>query len=175
MFTAAESLSVIAPYHVELVHSTISGNDPGGILASTKTIDSLLTLRNTTIPANLGMSLAPGIYVGPFLNVDIANSIVVVVLCTTSKSVSSGYNIFAGLISGCLGVGSDTIGAFPALSPLANNGGTTLTHALPAGHPAVNAGDPAGCKDSDDITLLSTDQIDQPRVGACDAGAFERQ
>jgi hypothetical protein len=121
------------------------------------------------------MSLAPGIYAGLNLNVDIANSIVDVVLCATSTNVSGGFNFFGTLVTGCQGVASDTLGAIPALSPLGNNGGTTLTHALPAAHPAIDAGDPAGCKDTDDTTVLTTDQIDQPRVGACDVGAFERQ
>ncbi|MCI5167638.1 MAG: hypothetical protein D3903_16495 [Candidatus Electrothrix sp. GM3_4] len=54
------------------------------------------------------------------------------------------------------------------LSPLADNGGTTLTHALVKGSPSVDL-------DLSCITGLETDQRGVPRpVGnGCDAGAFE--
>ena len=34
------------------------------------------------------------------------------------------------------------------LGPLKNNGGPTQTHALLAGSPAIDAGDPGGCRNS---------------------------
>ncbi|WP_417911851.1 choice-of-anchor Q domain-containing protein [Candidatus Electronema sp. TJ] len=54
------------------------------------------------------------------------------------------------------------------LSPLANNGGPTKTHALPVGSPAVDLDE--GC-----IVALSEDQrgISRPSGNGCDAGAFE--
>jgi hypothetical protein len=56
------------------------------------------------------------------------------------------------------------------LSPLANNGGPTKTHALVSGSPAIDAipsADP-GC--------TRTDQrgVPRPRGPGCDIGAFER-
>ena len=51
------------------------------------------------------------------------------------------------------------------LGGLANNGGATKTMALPAGSPAINAGNTATC--------TATDQRDYPRVGVCDVGAYE--
>ncbi len=55
------------------------------------------------------------------------------------------------------------------LSPLADNGGPTQTHALDAGDPVFNTGDPGDC--------LATDQrgITRPQLGGCDIGAFEFQ
>jgi hypothetical protein len=55
--------------------------------------------------------------------------------------------------------------ADPQLAPLADNGGSTETMALPAGSPAIDLG--GGCPDHDQRGL--------PRVGACDAGAYEWQ
>ncbi|MCB9700531.1 MAG: hypothetical protein H6711_01415 [Myxococcales bacterium] len=55
--------------------------------------------------------------------------------------------------------------ADPEVEPLADNGGPTETMAIPPGSPAVDVGQ--GCP--------STDQRGLPRVGACDAGAFEVQ
>lgn len=55
----------------------------------------------------------------------------------------------------------------PHLGPLTDNGGSTLTHALLPGSPALNAGDNATC--------LATDQrgIARPQQDRCDIGAFE--
>ena len=39
----------------------------------------------------------------------------------------------------------DTLGGDPMLAPLADNGGPTLTHALLAGSPAIDAGSNLGC------------------------------
>jgi hypothetical protein len=66
------------------------------------------------------------------------------------------------------------------LGPLQNNGGPTQTHALVAGSPAIDAGDPDGCRDSVKA-LLRTDQrgfarhADGNKDGTirCDTGAYE--
>jgi hypothetical protein len=66
------------------------------------------------------------------------------------------------------------------IGPLQNNGGPTQTHALVAGSPAIDAGNPNGCLDSTG-TALQTDQRGLPRVfdgngngqAVCDIGAFE--
>jgi len=68
------------------------------------------------------------------------------------------------------------------IGPLQNNGGPTQTHALVAGSPAIDAGNPNGCLDSTG-TALQTDQRGLPRVfdgngnaqAVCDIGAFELQ
>ncbi|WP_376694453.1 choice-of-anchor Q domain-containing protein [Wenzhouxiangella sp. EGI_FJ10409] len=62
------------------------------------------------------------------------------------------------------------IGDDPLLGPLINNGGPTPTHAMAAGSPVIDAGDPA--------TTVEFDQRGQPYVrqsgGRADMGAFER-
>jgi hypothetical protein len=66
------------------------------------------------------------------------------------------------------------------LGPLQNNGGPTQTHALVAGSPAIDAGDPSGCRDNSGA-LLQTDQRGFPRnvdgnsdgAARCDIGAVE--
>lgn len=64
--------------------------------------------------------------------------------------------------------------ALIGLAGLADNGGPTLTRALELGSAAINAGDPAGCKDGNGQTN-STDQRGgaRPLAGGCDIGAFE--
>jgi len=73
----------------------------------------------------------------------------------------------------------DLNGKNPKLGTLRNNGGPTQTMALQAGSPALDAGNPAGCRDFGG-TLLKTDQRGQRRPGGtettgCDMGAYESQ
>ncbi len=95
---------------------------------------------------------------------------------------SNTYNLIGSL--GSTGIGGDpacvisgftagnTIGENAQLGPLADNGGPTLTHALLAGSPAIDTGDPGGCN-----TLgggpLNMDQRGYLRLNRCDRGAFE--
>jgi len=65
----------------------------------------------------------------------------------------------------------DTITADPLLQPLADNGGTTMTHALSAGSPAIDAGN--------NLASLYSDQRGSPFTRSAgpkpDIGAFESQ
>jgi len=63
----------------------------------------------------------------------------------------------------------------PLLGPLADNGGSTLTHALLPGSPAINAGNPTAFPGVNGVPPF--DQRDAPfgRVGRIDIGAFEYQ
>jgi hypothetical protein len=87
---------------------------------------------------------------------------------------SEAYNLIEST-TGCAITGNITgnlTGASANLGPLQNNGGQTLTHALQAGSPAINAGTPTGCID-DDAAILDTDQRGYVRNGRCDMGAYE--
>lgn len=59
---------------------------------------------------------------------------------------SCGYNIDDTNVCGFSNTG-DLINTDPILGPLQDNGGPTFTHALLDGSPAIDAGDPSGCKD----------------------------
>ena len=83
---------------------------------------------------------------------------------------SDGHNVL-GIGGACIdftAAKADKVGTAaspldPRLGPLTNNGGTTATHALLAGSPALNAG--ANC--------TAADQRGLARPLACDIGAFE--
>ncbi len=84
---------------------------------------------------------------------------------------STGYNIFGALSANAGLAVSDRVGINPQIGARADNGGPTFTHALLAGSPAINTGDPS-----------VTEGFDQrgngfPRVrgGIVDVGAFEVQ
>ena len=92
--------------------------------------------------------------------------------------ISRGYNLSSD--DTCLlNLEGDRNGLDPLLGPLSDNGGLTHTQALLPGSPAIDAGNPMGCRDIN-RQLLKTDQRGEPRPnredsGGCDIGAFERQ
>lgn len=91
-------------------------------------------------------------------------------------TVSNGYNLSSDSTCNFSNTG-DLNNIDPQLGPLQYNGGPTQTMVLPAGSPAIDAGNPGGCTD-DQGRLLKTDQRGQPRpdkqdTGGCDIGAYE--
>ena len=126
-----------------------------------------LIFRNTLIAAN--NDLAGDISAAPDCKADVALT-------------SLGHNLIQDTMN-CTVAGDLTgniTGQDPKLGVLTDNGGLTQTHALFAGSPAIDAGNPGGCTDEDG-NLLARDQRDQPRAldgngdGTlrCDIGAFE--
>lgn len=79
---------------------------------------------------------------------------------------SQGYNIDSE--DSCnLTASSDMRNTAPLLGPLADNGGSTFTHALLPGSPAINTGSGLGCPDTDQRG------VPRPQGANCDRGAFE--
>jgi len=100
---------------------------------------------------------------------------------TTEGSITDfGYNLEDTNSCGFTKTG-DIINTDPLLGPLMDNGGHTQTHALSASSPAIDTGNPNGCKDVDGVTDLITDQRGFSRhvdgngdnIPTCDIGAFE--
>lgn len=133
-----------------VLHSvTLSKNDPGAV----STVFSGVTeISNSIIGGNIGAN------------------------CSGTLT-SRGYNLIAGT-AGCIVVGDGTgnvIGMQAKLGPLQNNGGPTPTHALLAGSPARNAGNPA-TPGSSATACPHGDQRLLPRSATrCDIGAVEMQ
>ena len=88
---------------------------------------------------------------------------------------SAGYNLI-GTTTECTITGNRTGNKTgnARLGPLQNNGGSTLTHALLAGSPAINAGNPAPPSTKEPKCILK-DQRLLPRTNRCDIGSFEVQ
>jgi predicted outer membrane repeat protein len=91
---------------------------------------------------------------------------------------SDGYNLSSDNTCNFSNTG-DLNNMNPKLGALHSNGGPTQTMALPKGSPALDAGNPAGCRDFAG-NLLKTDQRGQRRPGGteaagCDMGAYESQ
>ena len=81
--------------------------------------------------------------------------------CASYSIVREGWNISD---DDTCGAPFEIIIADPQLGPLADNGGPTMTHALLAGSPAINAG--TNC-------TIGVDQRYVARDAQCDLGAFE--
>jgi hypothetical protein len=180
-----------------VTNSTISNNiatgngvfaNGGGILLG---VGNALTVANSTISGNMAADGGGGICNGctsgtPGTNLSLISSIV------ANNNAPTGPDLFNnsfGLIilaeANLIGVSADSdipcgsqgnlcdIAAL--LGPLQNNGGSTETHALLLGSPAIDAGSP-------DCPPPATDQLGNPRVDGdndgfifCDIGAIEFQ
>jgi hypothetical protein len=168
------------PEGLVVVNSTVSGNTitasgslqsgGGGVfLAQGSALLASATVTNNTAPRDAGLS-----YGSPVATATVRNTILAgnVGGDCPSTSVSQGYNVW----NGCTATGvltGNVASAMPGLAPLADNGGPTMTHALSTGSPAIDGGDPAGCRDETG-TVLTVDQRGHARSGRCDVGAFEQ-
>ncbi len=180
-----------------LTNSTISGNSAtsgfgGGIYNLGQ-----LTLTNCTIANNMAGNFGGGIYGDVFSRKNPTTNLKNTIVASNTTASSSGPDLsgtgfishdfnLIGNTSGVSFTGTtthDITNVNPLLGPLANNGGATLTHALLAGSPALDAGD-------DSVTgtplSLSTDQrgagfarkVDGPdadTISTVDIGAYEMQ
>jgi len=165
-----------------VTNSTVYGNNSdgssgiGGIsnnqTSCTSACIRTIKLKNTIVAGNLKSGSSANDISGPI-------------------DLSSSFNLIGTGGSGGLsnGVNNNQVGvASPGLSPLANNGGPTMTHALLSTSPALDAGDncvtqSTHCGDSN-ISQLTTDQrgfnriVDGPdadTTATVDIGAYEGQ
>ena len=173
---------------MRLVNTTVSGNTAdfgGGIAISDSLGDNRTVLKNVTIAFNRATREGGGIDFYADRQFEMSNSVVadntapVGPDCFADQSHPGSHNLIADP-SGCTltGAAGELVGVDPQLAPLADNGGPSQTHAVAAGSPAVDAGDPAGCRDADAMPL-AVDQRGYPRTVdcgvalRCDLGAFE--
>jgi hypothetical protein len=173
-----------------LINSTVSGNvsdDPpfntamGGGIFNVGT----LVLRNDTIFGNAAT------YYGGLLNqgtASMSNSILAGNTNTSGPApdcsgtiTTQGYNLVQNMSDCTLagGAAGDITGD-PLLGPLQNNGGPTPTHALLAGSPAIDAGNPArpgssatACATRDQRGVRRPRDGNHDRIPRCDMGSYE--
>jgi CSLREA domain-containing protein len=190
---------------VNIINSTVSGNSAntnGGGIGSvgSSMYPAAVNVYNATITNNQadadfnGSGQGGGIYNGAFSTFTFQNTILAANAETAMLStfwvpvtgecagtiVSNGFNLMEDYdTSHCTVMGAAPPLVDPHLAPLADNGGSTQTHALLAGSPAIDAGNLGGCRDPFGV-LIPTDQrgFKRPVNGGvnglrCDIGAFE--
>jgi CSLREA domain-containing protein len=177
------------------INSTLSGNsangDGGGIYnTGTAKLHNVTIADNTADSDADGLGDGGGVFVSANSTLNFGNSIIAGNFDDSAvtrnadcsgKLTSLGYNLIQKVI-GCAvaGRGGNLFRVIPLLGPLQDNGGATWTHALLTGSPAIDAGNPAGCKDGNSV-VLTTDQRGYARpvdgngdsITVCDMGAFE--
>jgi CSLREA domain-containing protein len=180
-----------------LKNSTISGNQANGNGGGIFTFGPV-TLANATVADNRADNDGAGMFAGDGGGVFIQgiagaslttrNSIIAdnLDLSTAGNNhpdcsgtiTSQLYNLIGSAPPGsCTGIDpmDDLQGFSGVTEPLADNGGPTETRALPAGSPAIDAGNPA-TPGSGGTACEATDQRGQSRLGPaepCDIGAYE--
>lgn len=177
----------IASYgFLKVINSTFYGNSSGlsgsagailngGLFQS----EGTLLINNSTMSGNIAEEGAGIVNVKGSM-VFIQNSIVANNIggnCRGSIN-SLGYNLSSDKSCSLDGPG-DLNDTDSLLGPLQNNGGPTDTMALLPGSPAIDAGNPKGCRDGKG-PLLKTDQRgftrpDKEDKSGCDMGSYERQ
>ena len=158
--------AVFTSGNLDVLQSTVTGNG-GGIRVKG---DTVTTLRGSVVSGN-GFEV--------YLDNDDSVHSPTVVVNAFNVFGHSGNSGLVGLSKGATDM-VPTVGLNAILGPLADNGGPTQTHALPAGSPALDRAPNASCTAA---PVNGVDQRGQPRnhnaVGIvtnneCDVGAFER-
>ena|GEM_PF-6317184 len=153
----------------EIKHSTVTENQTalgfGGGVASFGNADTSTAVLSTIISGNLANNSAGEADDVEFINGTFTNSF----QSLGHNLIGSGIGISAFTAPGDQAGVND-----PMLGPLAINGGTTQTHVVLEGSPAINAGDP-GFDPNGFTPPMVTDQRGAVRVqaGQIDVGAVE--
>jgi hypothetical protein len=177
-----EGVHIEASSSADVVNSTISGNTAASNAGGVTTLGAAVDVTFCTITLNTGAT-GGGIATAGSGTITVTGSIIAANTggaAADADYMLSGGSIFdaggnvigvedgstftntgAGTQTGTSGTPLDAL-----LSPLADNGGLTRTHALQALSPAIDSGG--------STAVPSTDQRNAPRtVGAADAGAYE--
>jgi Ca2+-binding RTX toxin-like protein len=172
-----------------LVWSTLSGNSTsGGAGGGISNNDGLLALAHTTIAGNSSVGNGGGVQSSVAATTEVQNTLIATNNATADGEdvhgsfASLGYNLignadgstgFGGAGGGDqLGTGNNPIDAI--LSPLRDNRGMTLTHALLPGSPAIDAGFlTTGDVATDQCGIPVPLDGDDDNTSTVDIGAFE--
>jgi hypothetical protein len=174
-----------------VANSTVSGNAAtgtgspisglgGGLMSSGLSGNrGSVNLVGSTIAGNQAAAAGSGIFAAPFdgpVDTRLVNTVVAGNAgggCAVSppEVESGGHNLEDG--DTCqLAAPTDLVNTGPRLGALLANGGTTRTHALLPGSPAIDSGDDAACA-APPIGGVDQRGVARPQGSACDRGAYE--
>ncbi len=184
---------------IRIINTTISGNSApdagGGIYNFTRGLELInsTVVNNSVTNAGVGKG-GGGIFDGELqrsggnsfgFRFKIQNSIIAGNSAARGPDLYSGFDSAGSNIIGntadtnsSTAATGDQFNVNPQVGPLADNGGSTFTHALLAGSPAINAGNNALAVDATGAALTSDQRAGAyQRIvnGTVDIGAFEVQ
>jgi CSLREA domain-containing protein len=157
-----------------LINSTFSENSAGSNGGAIMTNQSM-TITSCTFMWNAAG--AGGAAIGRLVPaVTLKNTIIGVSViganCFGGAMTSDNNNLDQDATCGLAGT-HDLKNVDPRLGPLQNNGGPTMTHALLAGSPAIDAASLLGCEATDQRGVQRPQDGNGDGVAVCDIGAFE--
>ncbi|MEM9186373.1 MAG: FG-GAP-like repeat-containing protein [Planctomycetota bacterium] len=167
-----------------LDHVTVANNLAGSGDVGLATYDDAIN------PTGFTVNLANSIIVGPssaadlqgYANGDWQNNSFATSPGVNPEITSGGYNLFSSVDDALFTSGGPVLTATDTettadyddiLSPLADYGGPTPTHALPPGSPALDAANPASVVVEDQRGVARTFDADVDGAAVADAGAYE--
>lgn len=162
---------------LNLTNGTVSGNratagDGGGLYW----VGGTIGLLNVTATSNTATTQGGNIYAGGLANISITlkNTLIAAGVPNNCDAhlASQGNNLESANTCG-LNAGGDKINRNPNIGPLQNNGGSTWTHALLVGSPALDAGTNSGCPATDQRGNTRPRDGDHNGSAVCDIGAYE--
>jgi hypothetical protein len=157
----------------KIINSTLSGNYASMYFGAALFLHSAVELINSTVTRNSAYAYTAGVYSDQAITLQSS------ILADNRAVASDSFDVCAPTIGGnanlitsaCHATPQDTVTKCPRLTPLADHGGPTFTHALIARSPGIDVGN--------NTIPLDADQrgVGWPRVIGPDAdiGAFEWQ
>lgn len=162
---------------LNVTNSTVSGNRAtvgggGGLLW----MNGSIGLLNVTLNANTASTQGGNLNAGGSTNISITLKNTLIASGAPNNCdaaiASQGYNLESANSCG-LNLTGDKINRSPVIGPLQNNGGSTWTHALLAGSPAIDAGTNSGCPAADQRGGARPRDGNRDGTATCDIGAYE--
>jgi hypothetical protein len=160
---------------LKVTNSTLSNNHADAVGAAIHSWISNVIVDSSTLSGNsasLGGTLSNN-YNPMTVTNSIVSSYPFGIDCTGSDIIDGGHNISSDDTCGFSSANGSMPNTDPKLGPLQDNSGSTLTHALLEGSPAIDAGDDTQCPPTDQRGIPRPQDGNGDGEAICDIGSYE--